>query len=74
MPTLRSASRHSPKANRRDSYCAREESRTPTGFTPQASETCASTNFATRAEVEPLRATLQQALYCGLKGNETIND
>ena len=30
--------------------CAREESRTPTGFTPQASETCASTNFATRAK------------------------
>lgn len=28
---------------------AREESRTPTDFTPQASETCASTNFATRA-------------------------
>ena len=29
---------------------AREESRTPTGVTPQASETCASTNSATRAD------------------------
>jgi hypothetical protein len=29
---------------------AREETRTPTGVTPQASETCASTNFATRAK------------------------
>ena len=38
---------------------AREESRTPTDFTPQASETCASTNFATRAEVELFRDTHQ---------------
>ena len=30
--------------------CAREETRTPTSFTSQASETCASTNFATRAK------------------------
>ena len=29
---------------------AREETRTPTGVTPQASETCASTSSATRAE------------------------
>ena len=41
-------------------YCAREETRTPTAVTPQASETCASTNFATRAEVEMLRITLQR--------------
>ena len=40
---------------------AREESRTPTGVTPQASETCASTNSATRAEVEPLRVILQRS-------------
>ncbi len=40
------------------SFCAREETRTPTSFTSQASETCASTNFATRAEVEMLRITL----------------
>ena len=43
-------------------FCAREESRTPTGVTPQASETCASTNSATRAEVEPLRRTKQRKL------------
>ncbi len=50
--------RQNPCHSKGFSHCAREESRTPTSFTSQASETCASTNFATRAEVEMLRITL----------------